>query len=131
MHLYNSQEENNLLKIIAKRYPDCEIINPANYSSKDMAFYYGLVNDSDKLTFYGDTIGVVSEVIYAMFKGLPCYDADSGKLINIYQLQKFMFRLGVNPYFYNDIEKMRRAWLDSIKGENGLNENTKGKTNRY
>ena len=84
---YESEIEKKQLTIIRSKFKDAEIINPANYPSSSMDFYFSLVEKSEKIIFsclLGKiTSGVGKEVNYALNKGKEVYMLNEKELVPI------------------------------------------------
>lgn len=109
MCLYDTEREKKELGLISKKLEDAEIINPANYPSRSMGFYLGLVDKCQVLVFsrlLGEvTSGVGKEVNHALKKGKDVYMLNEVCLIPIKSPVKYMSRQSTRE-LYQALDEM-------------------------
>lgn len=96
MKFYNSPIEDKAVELINSCFENPEIVNPCNYSSKDMDFYCELVEDCDVLVFQELADGVLSsgvwkeiEKAFEIDTSVYLLDVENGDITKICSLETF------------------------------------------
>lgn len=84
MQMYRNDIEKIHIEIIKNKFPNCQIMNPSNYTSHDMNYYLKKVEKSDILVYIKFknkiTAGVGKELNHAIECKIPVYEIKNKKL---------------------------------------------------
>lgn len=101
LYSYGTEEEARYETQIRRTFPEYEVINPKHMKSVSMQDYFACVAHADKVAYWGNTRGVISECYFALLTGKPVYSLAMGRLINEKESGSKLWELEIEVAFYS------------------------------